>query len=66
MSKLTKDSKYICKTCGKNVQKWNKTHHENTKYHRLLIFCKNKINDIIDQSQLKSNAGLYERNNNKT
>lgn len=54
MPKFTKDCKYICKICGKTVQKWNKARHQKAKYHRLLEFCKIKVNEMIQESQLKS------------
>ncbi len=51
---------YICVICGKTVKKWNKTQHESQKYHKLLEFCKIKINDAINEVQLNSSPNIYD------
>lgn len=65
MPKYTKDDKYICDVCGKEVQKYNKWHHNKVRYHKLLKFCKEKINKIILDSQIKYAANIYEQENNR-
>ncbi len=52
----TKKDIYKCEICGKEVKKWGKWRHENGKYHKLLKFYKLKVNQIIAQSQLNSDA----------
>lgn len=61
----TKNDKYICQICGKKVNKYNKVQHEKRKYHKLLAFCKIKVNEMIQQAQLKSAENIDEREENK-
>lgn len=50
----TKYDFYKCEICGKDVQKWNKWQHNKMRYHKLLEFCKKRVNEIIEESQLNS------------
>ena len=50
----TKDDKFVCKVCGKTVQKYNKWQHENRRFHKLIKFCKENVNKMINESQLNS------------
>ena len=62
---FTKDDIYFCDTCGKNVKSYNRFEHTRTKMHNLLLFFKNKINSLIQESQLKSQQLINEKNKNK-